>query len=533
MKVLVSSLLALPLTLAAPGAHAPRVPSVSSSVLHRPHLQQLQQQQQQQGGILSLSLRKTVGPPAMTASAARRLHRLRRERAQTADDVDPRALRASPPLPPHQGLIDRSEYYLADLGIGTPPQNVSLLVDTGGWVTWVNPDCARALRLAECNALPAYNPSASNPPPRKVHGLDQVIMYGDFMGASLEGYADVFTWGGSDAAAGNGSSHTTGGTHVPNQPFAVANLTLGLSTGILGLAPDGAGGFDSAVSNYSVVSTLAAQGLTASRTFSLAYNRVVDMGAHGGTLVFGGVDKNRFTGPLVRTPISPLDDNVDAWRYWAHVTNIAHERPDGTAGVRNATNGFGATYMLDSGTTGIYVERGYFDQVLAELNLTRDPLRAEGFPAVDCSYANASNLGALSFTFAGVPLPVPSSSNTTWTNTTWTNTTTPSTPTNATAPGVTIRVPYASLVHPMMYKDPFIVPSPNACFLALSSGGNAYDDGDTFPILGVEFFKAAYAVFDWDNREMAFAQGTDCGAPDLVPIGKGPHAIPDVKGNCK
>lgn len=40
-------------------------------------------------------------------------------------------------------------------------------------------------------------------------------------------------------------------------------------------------------------------------------------------------------------------------------------------------------------------------------------------------------------------------------------------------------------------------------------------------------------AFDWDNREVAVAQGANCGAPDLFPIGKGPNAIPSVTGNCK
>ncbi|KAL1902806.1 hypothetical protein Sste5346_000717 [Sporothrix stenoceras] len=482
MKSLASLLLALPLAVA--------VPTTPRSSPPTPN------------GIVSMPLRKVVGPQTNTASGARRMALMKPATANKA------ALSSAASGPPRQSLIDRNEYYLADFAIGTPPQPVSLLVDTGAWVTWVNPFCDRALRQQECSELPVYNMSLSNPPPTPVHALDQIVYYGDVsIGASLEGYSDVFTWGNSTSV---------------KQSFGVANDTVGISTGILALGPDGFDGFNSAVSNFSVVANLAAQNVIASRVFSLAFGRGLAVASwaaaqHVGHLVFGGVDRNLFKGPLVKSPILPRDANVDGWRYWLAVTEVRLNKPAGNStGVKSMRSmsttstvvpSGNASYMIDSGTTGVYVPRSAYDIILAETNMTRNPLRYEGFPDVDCSMADQP--GSLSFTFA--PTKEAAAANRT---------------------GITIDVPYKAFIHP---ERNLITNDTSMCFFALSSGGPAYDDGDAFPILGVEFFKAAYAVFDWDNQEISLAQGASCGngETDLVPVGKTPNAVPNVNGNCK
>ncbi|CAK7216020.1 hypothetical protein SCUCBS95973_002663 [Sporothrix curviconia] len=508
MKSLAALFLALPLALPLAAA-VPASPSPRSFKRDAPN------------GVLGVSLRKIVAPRD-TAIGTRRMAMMSRP-AKAAQ----KASRGTGP--PRQSLVDHNEYYLADLAIGTPPQPVSLLVDTGGWVTWVNPDCTRAARPADCTSLslPGYNASLSNPPPVAVHDLDQVVVYGDYsMAVQVEGMADVFTFGSGNSTSG----------HVDQQPFGVAVETIGLSTGILALGPDGATGFNSAVSNFSVVSTLARQGVIASRVFSLAYGRgkaasafsyePVGPAQHVGSLVFGGVDRNQFRGPLGKTPILPRDATVDGWRYWLSVTQVRHNAPGpkaATATNANSTKGSAvhaampagnASYMADSGTTGIYVPRDAYDAVLAETNLTRNPLRPEGFPDVDCTMANLT--GSFSFTFAP-PRSAAAAANSTAANST-------------TSTGITIDVPYSALIHPERNLQ---TNDTSKCFFALSSGGSAPDDGDIYPILGVEFFKAAYAVFDWDNQEVSLGQGASCGEPDLVAVGSGPNAVPRITGNCK
>ena len=168
---------------------------------------------------------------------------------------------------PRQSLLDLSYFYAADFQIGTPPQRVALIVDTGSWFTWVNPYCRRAADTAMCNDLPAYN-NASTTTAKRVAALDQIADYGGGWGAVLQGYSDVFTWGND--------------TKVVNQTFGVANYTVGVSFGVLSLGIDGVGGFGSTVSNQTVIGTMFQQGLINSRAFSLAIGTSTQIKDHTG-----------------------------------------------------------------------------------------------------------------------------------------------------------------------------------------------------------------------------------------------------------
>lgn len=54
--------------------------------------------------------------------------------------------------------------YLIELGIGTPPQNVQVSIDTGSTFLWVDPDCTTAPsdQQAFCASLPRYDYHASS-----------------------------------------------------------------------------------------------------------------------------------------------------------------------------------------------------------------------------------------------------------------------------------------------------------------------------------------------------------------------------------
>lgn len=52
------------------------------------------------------------------------------------------------------------------------------------------------------------------------------------------------------------------------------------------------------------------------------------------------------------------------------------------------------------------------------------------------------------------------------------------------------------------------------------------------PVLGDTFLRAAYVVYDWDNRNIHLANSADCGS-QLVAIGKGPDAVPILTGGCR
>lgn len=50
-------------------------------------------------------------------------------------------------------------------------------------------------------------------------------------------------------------------------------------------------------------------------------------------------------------------------------------------------------------------------------------------------------------------------------------------------------------------------------------------------MLGDSFLRAAYVVFDQDNRNLHLAQAANCGT-NVVAISSGKHAVPSLSGDC-
>ncbi len=131
------------------------------------------------------------------------------------------------------------------------------------------------------------------------------------------------------------------------------------------------------------------------------------------------------------------------FRYWVQVSQIHHNRPDSKQGYKSGNiTGWNSKFLVDSGTTGVFLARELFDAILADMGLTSSPrVKPDGFPVVSCDkkLSNAS----IEFGFAQG----------------------------------SIKVPYSALLHQNRNTK-------GACYLAIGSAGSTPGDGDDWSILG-------------------------------------------------
>lgn len=135
------------------------------------------------------------------------------------------------------------------VSIGTPPQDVSVALDTGSSETWVNPECSTsgpANSVNLCNSLPVYDSSKSSTAVDKL--ASNVLNYGKGS-ASIEYFSDNFL---------------VGGATVTGQIFGVAASSSEIPTGLMGVGP----GIE-LIGYPIIIDSLATEGITNSRAFSL------------------------------------------------------------------------------------------------------------------------------------------------------------------------------------------------------------------------------------------------------------------------
>lgn len=280
--------------------------------------------------------------------------------------------------------------YTIDIEIGTPPQPLTLIIDTGSSELWVNPTCETSGQPDYCQSFSQFDYTASST--INDTGYSNILAYGKG-NVTIEYVTDVVSIGCKSSqrvpstCLRSHSDHSLLAASITDQIFGVGFESYDIPLGILGLAPP----TDSEELYTYVLDNMVEQGLIDSRAFSLDL-REVD--SPDGSVIFGGVDTGKFVGELQKCPIiDPLDTPSGADRYWIYLTGLGMTLPSGESGLVAEGE---LPVFLDSGGTMTRLPTEVFE-VVGSVFPGAQYDSESGYFLVDCDIGDSS--GSVDFVF--------------------------------------------------------------------------------------------------------------------------------------
>lgn len=352
-------------------------------------------------------------------------------------------------------LDNKQTLYFANVTIGTPSQELHLQLDTGSSDMWVNSAqstiCTAQGQYCSISGTYSANDSSSYNYVNDVFN----ISYADGSGASGDYVSDKVSFG----------------------DLTVLNLQFGVGysstspQGVLGIGfQDGEVQVNRAgLDQYNnLPAALVAQGTIKTNSYSLWLN---DLDASMGSILFGGVDKAKYTDPLSTVPIIPQYGQY--LRFIIALTDIGTNGNTGSIGTK-----LNAPVLLDSGSSITYLPNDIVNTLYSNFKVNYNSNHGVG--VVDCSVAGQDD--TVDFTFSGA----------------------------------TIRVPVNEMILQSKRRN-----GDTACIFGVSPS-----EGST-SILGDTFLRSAYVVYDLTAHEISLAQ-TDFNATDtnIMEIATGSTGIP-------
>lgn len=370
--------------------------------------------------------------------------------------------------------------YYAQFSVGTPPQKLSFLLDTGSSDTWVNSVTADLCtdeftqQTVGEYCFRQFNPRRSSSYKASTEVFD--ITYLD--GRRIRG--NYFT-----------DTVTINQANITGQKIGLALQSV-RGTGILGL------GFrenEAADTKYpTVIDNLVSQKVIPVPAFSLYLN---DLQTSQGILLFGGVDTDKFHGGLATLPLQSLPPSIaETQDIVMYSVNL-----DGFSASDVDTPDVSAKAVLDSGSTITLLP----DAVVQELFDEYDVLNIQGLPVpfIDCAKANIKD-ATFNFKFDGKTIKVPIDEM------------------------VLNNLAAASdeiMSDPSLSK--FFKGWSGVCTFGMGSTKTFGIQSDEFVLLGDTFLRSAYVVYDLQNKQIGIAQATlNSTSSTIVEFKAGSKTIP-------
>ncbi|KXX78335.1 putative aspartic-type endopeptidase opsB [Madurella mycetomatis] len=361
-------------------------------------------------------------------------------------------------------LVNNRTAYFARVTVGTPPQPLTLHVDTGSsdlWVLAEGSDLCNSFRLQQewGYCFDTFDPEQSSTFETVGRG-DFAIRYVDGTGSS----GDYFT---DNVGLGDG--------------VTITNLQMGLAHeatsnwGMLGI------GYTAAVAAAepypNIIDLLLEQGQIPIKAYSLYLN---DASAQSGTILFGGIDTEKFIGELQSIDVIPNNQTGLYDHFTVALTSVTATSDSGITNLL-ASDSSPIEIILDSGTTLTYLPESMTAPLfrLVDAFDDTDGFTATGLVYADCALRSRTDL-FLTYQFGGPTGPV-------------------------------INVSAAEMImddlKPYIFSGGLILPSdipwPNdrVCRMGVMTA-----DHEPPYLVGDTFLRSAYVVYDLTNNVIAMAQ---------------------------
>ena len=333
-----------------------------------------------------------------------------------------------------QTLDNLETLYFANASLGTPAQNFRLHIDTGSSDLWVNAANSQLCRAGgnRCGASGTYNANDSSTY-QYVNGAFN-ISYVDGSGASGDYVKDTFRFGGQtirELQFGIGYTSSS-----PEGILGIGYTINEVAVGRAGLEP-----------YANLPQKLVDDGTINSNAYSLWLN---DLDASTGSILFGGVDTDKYHGELQTLPII---QEQDTYAEFIIVLTGMGQNGQNSSLFSNQN----VPVLLDSGSSLMYLPDNVVNSIYQQYRAQYDS--SAGAAYVDCSLGNQQ--GSLEFDFSGVRISVP----------------------------LNELVILAAVSR-----------GQSVCILGIAPAGNSIS------VLGDTFLRSAYVVYDLENNEISLAQ---------------------------
>lgn len=288
-------------------------------------------------------------------------------------------------------------------------------------------------------------------------------------------YPDSFdiTYGDGTSAQGDYFADTIrfGGEAIKSQTMGIAyNSTL--SPGLLGLGyttNEASVAQEPPFTYPSIVDNMFNDGLISVKAYSLYLD---DLHSSTGSLLFGGLDSDKYQGNLVQMPIVPYGTTRNGNAYYTafdvNMVSLGVTKGSGKS-TKFGTGDYNIATNLDSGTTLSYVPSSLFDAILEEFGGEEDA--GSGLAFIPCSVRDNKEL---TFDFE-----------------------------LGEDKTIVIKVPAAEMIYdsgPILDSYEPSISIDDACILGfISQPGGPY-------LLGDNFLRSAYVVYDLQNNFIAVGQ---------------------------